>query len=313
MTGRYEKERAAALEAVSRAARLCARVQASIGSGVAKKEDRSPVTVADFASQAVVCRALAEAFPDDPVMAEEDSGFLAKPENAALRDQVVALVREVHPAGWEEIRLWIDSNRTRETRPRFWTLDPIDGTKGFLRGDQYAIALALLVDGRPVVGVLGCPNLKPAGLFAAVRGRGAASLPIQGGRETPVRVSRRGDPADAVMCESFEAGHTVHDRTGEVARRLGLRKPPIRMDSQAKYALVAGGGADLYLRIPPGAAYRENLWDHAAGALVAEEAGGRVTDLDGRPLDFSLGSTLSANRGIVLTNGLLHEAVLKQV
>jgi 3'(2'), 5'-bisphosphate nucleotidase len=82
------------------------------------------------------------------------------------------------------------------------------------------------------------------------------------------------------------------------------------MDSQAKYAVVGRGEAEIYLRLPTSADYREKIWDHAGGVLVVEEAGGRATDVDGRPLDFTRGTELSANRGVVVTNGSLHDAVL---
>ena len=84
------------------------------------------------------------------------------------------------------------------------------------------------------------------------------------------------------------------------------------MDSQAKYAVLAAGGGDVLLRLlsPSRPDYREKVWDQAAGSIVIEEAGGRVTDLDGKPLDFSQGRTLAANRGVFATNGALHQALL---
>jgi 3'(2'), 5'-bisphosphate nucleotidase len=85
------------------------------------------------------------------------------------------------------------------------------------------------------------------------------------------------------------------------------------MDSQAKYAVLAAGQGEIYLRMltPSRPDYKEKIWDQAAGSIVIEEAGGRVTDLHGKPLDFTLGRTLAQNRGICATNGLLHEAALK--
>src|SRR5205823_1491033 len=117
--------------------------------------DKSPVTVADFGSQALIGRTLARAFPADPVIAEEDSIALRQPENAAILDQVLRHVRAEGEGGSAvdatEVCRWIDHGGTSEYRERFWTLDPIDGTKGFLRGEQYAIALALIVEGQVVV------------------------------------------------------------------------------------------------------------------------------------------------------------------
>ena len=95
-----------------------------------------------------------------------------------------------------------------------------------------------------------------------------------------------------------------------MAARLGITEPPVRLDSQAKYATVASGEADVYLRLPTRADYREKVWDHAAGALIVAEAGGTVTDVDGRR-STSAGATLAANRGVVATNGRLHRPILE--
>ena len=84
-----------------------------------------------------------------------------------------------------------------------------------------------------------------------------------------------------------------------------------RMDSQAKHGVLARGGAEIFVRLPkPG--YREYIWDHAAGFVVIEEAGGRLTDIDGREIDFSLGAKLSPSvRGIAMTNGgMFHDRLL---
>jgi 3'(2'), 5'-bisphosphate nucleotidase len=91
---------------------------------------------------------------------------------------------------------------------------------------------------------------------------------------------------------------------------MGLGGGVVRLDSQAKYASVACGAAEIYLRPQSRPDYREKVWDHAAGVVVVEEAGGRVTDLHGKPLDFSLGRRLEDNRGVVATNGRIHDAVI---
>ncbi|QDU37142.1 Histidinol-phosphatase [Maioricimonas rarisocia] len=322
MSGSYENELAVALEAVRAAAEVCQSVQASITPDVLEKKDRSPVTVADYASQAVVCRALAEAFPDDPVIGEEDSAALQQPDQAPFLNRVKEELGKVGIDGTpEEICGWIDRGGQSEYSNRFWTLDPIDGTKGFLRGEQYAIALALIVDGKPQLGVLGCPNLptaepwdgQPGCLFSAVAGEGAATWSMEDSDAAPVmvRVSETSDPASAVMCESVESGHSSHGHSAQLAEKLNISGQPVRLDSQAKYAVVARGEADMYLRLPTRKDYNEKIWDHAAGVLVVLEAGGTVTDLAGRELDFTHGRELRENRGVIVTNGPLHSAVLE--
>ncbi len=321
MSHPYEREREVARRAVVEAARLCRAVQAQITPAVLEKKDRSPVTVADFGSQALVCRALHEAFADDPVIAEEDSTELREGDNAELLARVAKRVAEIRPeADADTACQWIDHGGAKAFANRFWTLDPIDGTKGFLRKEQYAISLCLIVDGELTVAVLGCPNLAtsgsdaPGALFTAVKGQGAFVQSMDGdGDRRPIRVSATADPAEARLCESVESGHTSHGHSQQIAERLGITAQSVRLDSQAKYAIVARGEADIYLRLPTRADYVEKIWDHAGGALCVAEAGGTVTDLTGKPLDFTQGWGLKENRGMIVTNGKLHPAVLEVV
>ncbi|MGH7472824.1 MAG: inositol monophosphatase family protein, partial [Candidatus Methylomirabilales bacterium] len=204
----------------------------------------------------------------------------------------------------------------------YWALDPIDGTTGFLRGDQYAVALALIEDGEVVLGVLGCPNLPldtghPGGrkgfLFSAVKGHGTTMQWIDDPTERRIAVTEVTDPAAASFCESVEDSHSSHRNAARVASLLGMAVPPLRIDSQCKYAVLARGDVSVYLRLPTQADYEEKNWDHAAGWIIVKEAGGEVSDIQGQPLDFSLGRTLGRNRGVVATNGTLHPQVVAAV
>lgn len=317
---KYEKELETALTAVANASRLCRRARSTlVNRETLEKNDRSPVTIADFGSQALINAALMAAFPRDAIVAEEDSAALGKDES--LCERVVELVG--NETGTQSKRQVLDainaSIRPAGSPERFWTLDPIDGTKGFLRGDQYAIALALIEGGEPVLGVLGCPNLRPdpegtAGILAfAVRGDGAFMMHPDDGRRRPIAVDGLSDARNAKFCESVESAHAAHDVHARITSAIGITAPPFRMDSQAKYAAVAMGDAHIYLRLPRSREYREKIWDHAAGAVVVEAAGGRVSDFSGRRLDFSFGRTLSGNQGILATNGILHEKVLEAI
>lgn len=323
---RYDKERRAALEAVVKASFLCAEVQsAHLSGGVINKEDRSPVTVADFGAQAVVSDLLDAAFPDVPLVSEEDASLLREPQNKKLKEGVMGYVRRFSPHLEDEAAVFkaIDRGKCQGgAKGRFWTLDPIDGTKGFLRGDQYAVALALIEEGEVTLGIMGCPSLPLRSLgaptlrgsvFIAVKGKGAATRGLNDPAETPIHVSSLSDPAEALFCESVESSHSSHDRMARIVGTLGVIRPPLRMDSQAKYGLLARGEGTVYLRLPKTKSYEEKIWDHAAGMVIVEEAGGKVTDLSGKPLDFSQGRTLTRNQGIVATNRLLHERILEAV
>ena len=313
----YEQEKQIAIQAATRAAQLCQQVRQDMVPEAMEKQDKSPVTVADYGSQALICKALAEAFPEDPVVAEEDSADLRQPEMAQALAQVTAQVQNLIPeAAPEEIINWIDHGNG-SVGSRYWTLDPIDGTKGFLRQDQYAVALALIEDGDAKVGVLACPALSfdgsgPGLLFVAVRGEGTAMM-LLGGESAaqPIRVASSSQSDRLRFVESVESGHGDQSLQGTVARAVGIAAPSVRMDSQAKYAAVAAGQAALYLRLPSPKSpdYREKIWDHAAGMLVVEEAGGKVTDMHGKPLDFTQ-ARLVNNQGVVVSNGVIHDTVL---
>lgn len=312
----FEKEKEVAIAAATAAATICEQVRQTMVPEAIEKKDKSPVTVADFGAQAVVCKALSEAFPNDPVVGEEDAGELKTPEMAERLQQVTRYVKQVAPeATPEAVTQWIDHGNG-SVAARYWTLDPIDGTKGFLRKDQYAIALALVENGEIKVGVLACPALTIGGktglLFVAVRGEGTTMQAISGGSPEPIKVTSSEDKAHFRFVESVESGHGDQALQGAIAGAAGITADSMRMDSQAKYAAVASGQAVLYLRLPSPKSpdYREKIWDHAAGVIVVEEAGGRVTDMTGKPLDFSKAAKLVDNRGVIVSNGEIHDSVL---
>lgn len=300
-----------ALEAVRSACRITRALQSEIATSkqAVEKSDRSPVTVADFAAQAIVGHRLGTAF-----VGEESAAALES--DAELRAQVLRAARREEP-DWTEDTL-VDAIRLGEgeASASFWTLDPIDGTKGFLRDAQYCVSLALLEDGAPVLGVLGCPRLGPeavegeGALLFALAGEGAHLSELDGASNPRSVRARAWQPGDPVRtAESAEAAHTNHALAPRLLERAGLRtSEPLRLDSQVKYAVVARGDADLFLRRPkPG--YREKIWDHAAGALVAIEAGCRVSDFDGQPLRYE-GTRLAPHRGIIAAPAALHAELL---
>ncbi len=314
----FSKELQVALEASAKAARLCERVQASMSGQSIEKKDKSPVTIADFGSQAIIAKALRDAFPDVPLIAEEDSSALRTGDNSQhllrVRDEVRVALDDSTLSG-ETICDWIDHGNASEYAEMFWTLDPIDGTKGFLRSEQYAIALALVVEGQPVCAVLACPNLANAdgskgALFSALGGR--AQVHDKRGA-SDIRVSATSNFATSRFCESVESGHSDHDQSKAIASLLGIAGPSVRMDSQAKYAVLARGDAEIYLRLPTRPGYVERIWDHAAGCAILSAAGGEITDVDGKPLDFRHGAGLERNRGVVASNGSGHDKLIEAI
>jgi 3'(2'), 5'-bisphosphate nucleotidase len=313
-----------AIEIVRQASHLVKQVQAEMVSPALTKEDRSPVTVADFASQALIGWGLSTTFPKHPLVGEEDATELRQPDRKFTLEQVTHFVSKIIPqATHEKVCAWIDHG-AGEPSDLFWTLDPIDGTKGFLRGDQYAVALALIVEGQVQIGVLGCPNLEHGyqpnsvgggTLAIAVRGEGAwlTSLEPESDTYQELHVSDTAIASQARLLRSFESGHTNIGQIDYFAQELAVEVEPVRMDSQAKYVLLAVGKGELYLRLLSSKQpdYREKIWDQAAGSLIVEEAGGQVSDLHGKALDFTTGRMLLNNRGILASNGRLHSEALQ--
>ncbi|CAL5098027.1 unnamed protein product [Urochloa decumbens] len=316
----YADELAAAKKAVSLAARLCQRVQQGIlQSDIQSKADRTPVTVADYGSQVLISLVLKKELLSHSfsMVAEEDSEDLRKDDAQQILEHITSLVNETianddsynMSLSKEDVLAALDGGKS-EGGPsgRHWILDPIDGTKGFIRGDQYAVALGLLDEGKVVLGVLGCPNLpskstnkhngsssgdQVGSLYFATIGCGAKVQALEGS-----------EPQKITICS--------RDLTSSIAEKLGVQAPPVRMDSQAKYAALAQGDGAIYLRFS-GKGYKERVWDHAAGSIIVTEAGGMVKDASGNDLDFSKGRYLDRDRGIIATNRYLMPMVLKAV
>lgn len=323
----YEKELKTGIEAVKAAMKMSRVIQSELTSeGKMDKSDKSPVTVADFAAQAVICSILKRNFPDIPVVGEEDSEDLKNTENSIVLDQIKKYLDKFDMGeGFlfeDDIFKSIDLGNGDAHADLFWTLDPIDGTKGFLRGEQYAIALALIRNGKVVLGINGCPNLQledhsgVKGFIAgAVKDEGTILYDQDGNEIEKISVSKKTDPSEMRFVESYVSAHGNQDLQESIAKTLRIGKPPVQLDSQVKYTIVGSGNAEIYLRIPNPKSpdYKEKIWDHAAGSLIVREAGGIVTDIDGKELDFSRGKRLVENRGILACIPLLHPKVVSIV
>lgn len=318
----YSVEQEIALKAVTLAGELCEKVRQQQGGQSISKPDSSPVTIADFGAQALICHLLNQEFPSDPIIAEESAYLLRQKDHQEtlqnITEQVKAFIPETTS---DKIIEWVDRGQGSMAN-RYWTLDPIDGTKGFVRGDQYAVALALIDKGEVVLGFMGCPALPvdfsdPNGekgvIFLAIKGEGSYSIALKTGLKKRLSVNNITAPTLLKYIRSVETNHSDRNRQQELVNSLGITAENTQqMDSQSKYGAVARGEADLYVRIPlPQYMTRpENVWDHASGAIVVTEAGGKVSDLDGKPLDFSIAPRMIYNRGIVVSNGVCHDQIL---
>ncbi|TYJ54149.1 3'(2'),5'-bisphosphate nucleotidase [Cryptococcus floricola] len=305
------------------------------------KSDKSPVTVADLSAQSLISLHLLEHFPKDPIIGEEDTSELRV--NEPLRERVIGLVNDglKREEGWgkdktfseEDILSAIDAGSAEGgPKGRFWTIDPVDGTSGFIRHQQFAVCLALIEDGVVQVGVIGCPNLGPEPakigeeiipngkgvLMVAVRGEGSWSRPLDSEVYTKLNLPPSPPASNPLtFLESVESGHSAHSVQARIGALLDVQRPSLRMDSQAKYTCLSRGEGGVYLRIPTkyagGKIYEEKIWDHAPGALLIEESGGICTDMWGKALNFGVGRTLKENDGIVAAGKEVHPKAVEAV
>ncbi len=320
--------------AVRRASSLTKSVSDSLRTATTvTKDDHSPVTAGDYGAQATIISAIRHAFPTDEVIGEEDSDVLR--QNEPLRQKVFDLVvntqnQDAYDSdigkvnSIQEMLDAIDHGDSKGGKKgRFWALDPIDGTKGFLRGDQFAVCLALIVDAEVVLGVIGCPNLhsklhdntsQKGSLFYATKGQGSFQTPlfIDSSVPTSIHFNDIENPALARVCEGVEKGHSSHETQAAIKKQLGINLESVRLDSQVKYCAISRGDGDIYLRLPVTKEYREKIWDHASGNILVSEAGGIVSDMFGNPLYFGSGRTLNS-QGIIAGPKKIHAEIIEAV
>lgn len=224
------------------------------------KGDGSPVTALDLEADRIIQTLLRRAFPAIPIVSEESSTPDAPGAN------------------------------------RFWLIDPLDGTRDFAAGSpEFAVHIALVDDGRPIVAVV----LQPAtgALFEATAGAGA--FRSDRGRREGIRVS------STDQLTEFRIGISRRS-PGERLTRLLTETPlgarAVPQGASLKITAVADGELDGTLCLH----HREKAWDSCAPGLIVTEAGGKITDVDGGPMTYG-GSDLGHHRGIVTSNGRCHE------
>lgn len=345
MTASLEHERAIAEAAVLRAAILTKRIQSQVNA--VPKADATPVTVADFAAQALLISALHAAFPCDGFLGEEDSSVLRS--DVQLRDKVYEVVLSsaeaggetlASPSSMEEMLDLIDLGGSGQGghSGRFWVMDPIDGTATFLRGQQYAVSLALIENGKEIVGVLGCPSLKVADdgrvyddvvdrdglgvILTAVKGHGttirrfpsqAASLLSSPALPLAAPLAGPGDLKDLCFVDCQKSSSTNHELTRTLAAEFGAQYPGLDLwASHMRYAALVLGSADTWVRLGARETAVFHIWDNAGTQLIFTELGGKITDFDGKAIDFGAGRALHANKGMIAARACVHDAIFKK-
>jgi 3'(2'), 5'-bisphosphate nucleotidase len=313
--GDFEKEIRVSVELARRAALATEAIRRQ-GIRSMTKRDESPVTQADIVSQAIILSGLQREFPQDRILAEEE---IKDGDLEELRKEACSVLQGLGLSDApERLASWVNY-RGAAKGSRIWMVDPIDGTKGYKKGLTYAIALGLYYEGRPQFGCLAAPAFPlPDGsnhetvIAYAGRGTGAFTITGTGGRPEQVHVSR-----GAPMSRFRVVGSRAHDELdvcGRFMEKAGM-STLIRMDGQAKYVMLASGWADVYVR---GSNPRFGIgypWDHCAGQMILEEAGGKVTAFSGDPIPYERGEDLRILEidGLVASNGERHDEILEMV
>ena len=268
-----------------RAADAMMRIYAQGNVAVEYKGKDDPVTIADRESNALLCEAIGRKYPGVPIVAEES-------DPATF-------------AGWADAKA-------------AWFVDPLDGTREFIaRNGEFAVMIGLAEEGRATLGVLVCPALGRD--FVGATGTGAFEV-TRSGAKRELRVSTVGSLAEAeIVVSRSHRPSALDDGTSQAppgrglhqgaAARLGVRKVTPCGSAGVKAARVAAAEADIYAQ--PGRAGK--LWDACAPEAIVRAAGGTVTDEVGAPYDYARGGDLTNSRGLIVTNGKLHQAVLDLV
>jgi 3'(2'), 5'-bisphosphate nucleotidase len=204
-----------------------------------QKSDDSPVTAADIAAHTVIIQGLMALTPDVPILSEED------------------------PQSWDVRQHW----------QRYWLVDPLDGTKEFLkRNGEFTVNIALIEKGKPVLGVVYAPVLNI--MYSAAEGK---AWKEECGVNNQIQV-RDARPPLVVVSRSHASSDT---ELKEYLQQMGEHQTTA-IGSSLKFCLVADGQAQLYPRFGP-----TNIWDTAAGHAVAVAAGAHVHDWQGKTLDYT--------------------------
>ncbi|TAN03437.1 MAG: 3'(2'),5'-bisphosphate nucleotidase [Rhodanobacteraceae bacterium] len=214
---------------------------------VEHKADSSPLTAADMASHRLIVAGLQALTPDIPVLSEESKDI-----------------------DWNTRRVW----------DRYWLVDPLDGTREFVkRNGEFTVNIALIEQRAPVLGVVLVPVTGE--LYFGVAGEGAFLETAPGALPQPIATRAAGKVP--VVAGSRSHGN---ERQAAMLANLGGHRL-VAVGSSIKFCMVARGDADLYLRLGP-----TSEWDTAAAQCVLEQAGGAVLDLQGQPLRYNTKDSL---------------------
>ncbi len=264
-------------------------------------KDNECVTLADFGTQVILNRTLYNSYPNHAVISEENSYDFLKFTSENQRSFVTSIVSKIlnESISQEEFIRWLDYGHTSISN-KCWVIDPIDGTQEFLNSNQYVIGIGELENSIPRFSFLSS--------FSAFTNQPIHYFTWQG-------KSYKYYPYDRRMIEIH-----VSDRNISIARpycnnsalskiyKIDFIEADV-FSTLNGYISIASGESDVLISLKF-ANTSLKVWDHAGGIVLLQNAGGIISDIDGQELDFSQGSLLSKNKGVILSNGKFHEKLL---
>lgn len=266
-----------------------------------EKKDQSPVTLADLATQIYIISEIKNFFPEDKIIAEEEGSFINLKTEKVISECFSDLDIDIN--NLHEMINYSGSETNRE-----WSVDPIDGTQGYIKGLSYAIGIGFMVDSDPKIGAISVPNYNEEGLaiFYAIKNSGAYAS--YGGREfKKIKVSTQVSLKDSVLCISL---HYNKPWVLEFSKQVGIDKL-IRIDSMLKFCKIADASADLYIK--PIDLEHSFSWDFLPGDLIVREAGGKVTDSNNKPIWFEGNALRWSEPAVIASNGIIHDKVVNHL
>lgn len=272
-----------------------------------KKNDKTPVTLADLSSQIFINSQIRNSYADHGIISEEDATHLKQ----SIQNRIKKCYNSLESSG---IAAFPHSSNLEKlvkyegdlNSEYLWSVDPIDGTKGYVRGLSYAVGVCLFKNYEPFISAIAVPEYKehPVAIFSAKRGQGAWCS-YDNKEHKPIQVSNQKTLLDAKLTRS------LHHIIGweESFLQLAQINESIQMDGMGKGALVADGTVDIYFRPYP--TKYQSIWDVGPIDLLIREAGGYVRDFKGERLEYKGKKCIMSTRGYLATNPLLMSKLLE--
>ncbi|BAE80939.1 sulfite synthesis/inositol-1-monophosphatase [Chlamydia felis Fe/C-56] len=262
------------------------------------KPDGSFVTPADYAVQYCLQKKLSTTFPHIPFIGEE---VLYADDDSHKINKILEFIHKLDPKVTPR-DLLETLTPNQETSSLYWLVDPIDGTSGFIKNRFFATAVSLIYEDKPILAVMACPSTDPYKfkIYSAAKNHGTC---VFGSAIASRHYLKPGAKLTGKFCEaSLAARNQQHHATRLLSLCLPGQPQAYRADSQYKYAMVAEGSVDFFIRYPF-AISQTKAWDHAPGAFLVEESGGIVSDILGNPLNYRREDFLLENHPIILASG----------